>query len=82
MDQEKLDEAVCSWDSACIIILIIHLQTKPMLYDYDDVDPVITVNFASATNIHNCLSLGTLGTVGQPGSGVPSLSQGMGSTTI
>ena len=79
MDHEKL-KTVCSWDSACIIILIIHLQTTPICEDCEDLDPVITVHYATADAIDNCLALATFNTVG-PANGVPRLARGIGSTT-
>ena len=87
MAEDMPHEKVCSWDSACVIILIIHLQTTPEHCDmhcdqdcYDD-DPVINIHFSSEAEIDNCLSLATISTVG-PNNDVPRLARGIVSTTI
>ena len=87
MAKDMPHEKVCSWDSACVIILIIHLQTTPEHCDmhcdqdcYDD-DPVINIHFSSEAEIDNCLSLATISTVG-PNNDVPRLARGIVSTTI
>ena len=71
---------VCSWDSACVIILIIYLQTTVTPCD-DGVDPIVDIRFASDASIDNCLSLNSLRTVG-PANDVPSLRRGIVSTTM
>ena len=83
MAKDMAHKKVCSWDSACVIILIIYLQTTPCddMDDIDDIDPVIDIHFASNASIDNCLSLATLSTVG-PANDVPSLTRGIVSTTM
>ena len=70
-------EKVRSCNSACVIILIIYLQTTPC----DDMDPVINIHFASDASIDNCLSLRSLSTVG-PDNAVSSLTRSIVSTTM
>ena len=74
MAEDMAHEKVCSWDSAYVIILIIHLQTTPEHCDQDcyDDDPVINIYFSSEAEIDDCLSLGTISTVG-PNNDVPRL---------
>ena len=83
MAKDMAHEKVCSWDSACVIILIIHLQTTPRHCDMhcDDDDPVINIHFSSEAEIDNCLLLATINTVG-PNNDVPGLGRGIVSTTI
>ena len=68
---------VCFRDSAYILTSIF-LQLQSHSEDEVDPDPSLRVHFASADEIHNCLLLPTISTVG-PSNRVPRLVTGIGS---